>query len=588
MTVKRYYIKKSGIEYPLHSFNYKKEGSQKIDTTEMSLSRTEDSNFDIGDDVSIGYHNESDVFVAEFNGDITSKEKHEELKLIMESYGGQINRTEFISDIYENKTLEFIVEDIITIYTSLTYASTVGTGITLDRFVINDETVGEVITRILKDLYWQIRVDNSKNFYFEPKGSQVSGIILTVGTNSFMESTWKKNPNRLINSCTVIGDNVKFNTNQTFSASASQTDFVVSYKIVGNVRVTVDGTEKVGGQSGSTGTFDYSVNREQNIIIFESGMSGGESVIVYYEYEIPIKITARNETSIDLYTLFPRKITDNTLKTTSDARKLAKKIVGVYGTPITSGELIVNWIDDIDVGETVQIIDSFNSIDQDFVVISLTKDYPEGIKKIFVGIEEFGLLSLNKDFSERIKRLESKQDNTDIVQKYLNFPENIDVLIKQGRVRTRTRDISTDTIWGNSINAIWGTDSWDSGYDNSYVVQSVINYNDIMIERFNFTTYKDVGNTTATWDTSGEKCTFTNGEIAQSLAVYKKTTKTKAIMTVESETNLSGELSMDGGNNWESVTFNLEHTFINVGSELRWRLTASGNAETKWVKISYS
>ena len=267
MTVKQYYIKNGGVDYPLYGFIYSKEGSKAIDHTKMKLSRDDEANFEIGDDVSIGYNDGDDIFVAEFNGDITNKEINEELILTMESYDGRLNRSAFISEVYEDKTLEYIVEDIITNYSDLTYAGTETTGITLSRFVVNEETAQEVINRILKDLDWQIIVDNSKNLYFESKGKTSASVILTVGDNAFMESNWVKNPNRLINSCTVVGDNARFNTSESFSASAAQTTFDLTYKIIGNVYITVDGTEVVGGIDGAVGTYDYTYKKETKEII---------------------------------------------------------------------------------------------------------------------------------------------------------------------------------------------------------------------------------------------------------------------------------------------------------------------------------
>ena len=587
MTVKRYYIKKDAVEYQLHSFTYSKEGSSVIDTTNISLSRSEDSNFDIGDDVSIGYHDGTDTFVAEFNGDITSKQVNQELLLTMESYDGRLNRSAFISTVYEDKTLEFIVEDIITTYTDLTYASTGTTGITLSRFVINEETAREVVNRILKNLDWQTRVDNSKNFYFETSGAITASVILTVGTNAFMDASWAKNPNRLVNSCTVIGDNARFDTTESFTASASQTLFTMVYKIIGNVRVTVNGTEKIGGADGATGTFDYSFNKDKKEITFESALSGGETVVVTYAYEVPIKITARNEESITSFTLFPTKITDDTLKTTSDARKLAKKVVSVYGTPFTSGNLTVSWTENIDVGETVQVIDTFNNIDQEFVVVKLSRSYPEGTKKIFVGIDEFNFSDWNKSVGDRVKRLEAMQDNADVVQKYLSFIEKVNVVSKPGRIRTRTRDTSTDSIWGV---ATWGTDDWDGTYDNDFVVKSVTNYNKIMIERFNFDTYKDTVNTTATWNTAGETTTYTSGQLSQSLSVaLNNGTITTATLT---STEVSGSFTYEitaNGTNWETVTSGTAHNFTNTGADLRWRATENNTStgEINNIQIKY-
>ena len=541
MTIKKYYIKFGENEYELHGFTHKKQNNSTIDTTELSLSRNHNSIFDIGDDVSIGYYNAGDSFVAEFNGDITSKQVNEELVMTMESYDGRIYRTEYVTAIYEDEAIEDIVDDLITTYTDLTYASSIATGLTLERFVINTETVGEVLTRILKKLDWQIRTDNDANFYFEPSGSIAASVILTNGSNAFLQGEWVKNPNRLINSCVVRGDKAKFNTNETEVASASQTDFIVTYKITGNVRVTVDGTEKLGGQPGGTGTYDYSIDKEQKTIIFESGLTGGESVVVYYEYELPIKISATNEESISLYGTFPKKITDNTLKTTSDARKLARSIVSIYGSPVTSGKLRVSWDENVDIGQTVQVIDSFNSINQTFIVVNMEKNYPDGNKIISVGVEEFNSLDMNKDINDRIKRLEAEQDNSDVIQKYLSIKNNIDIVVKQGRIRTRTKSISGDTmIWNNADFGTWNTHKWGAigqesfilgsaaaelgtnklgNRSSEWVVNFVSSYNNIMNERFNFDTYKDTTNTTATWNTTGEKVTFTSGQIAQSLGV---------------------------------------------------------------------
>ena len=50
----------------------------------------------------------------------------------------------------------------------------------------------------------------------------------------------------------------------------------------------MDGTEKLGGKSGATGTYDYSFNKSEKEITFEVAMSGGETVVITYEYEIPI------------------------------------------------------------------------------------------------------------------------------------------------------------------------------------------------------------------------------------------------------------------------------------------------------------
>ena len=123
--------------------------------------------------------------------------------------------------------------------------------------------------------------------------------------------------------------------------------------------------------------------------------------------------------------------------------------------------------------------------------------------------------------SDRIKRLEAKQDNTDILQKYMTFSESVSVVSRPGRRRVRTRNIASDVmIWGNADFGVWDEDQWGSTVETSFilgnsiaailgtsklgsqvsewVVVSVTNPNDIMNERFDFDTYKDPS-TTGTW-----------------------------------------------------------------------------------------
>jgi len=82
---------------------------------------------------------------------------------------------------------------------------------------------------------------------------------------------------------------------------------------------------------------------------------------------------------------------------------------------------------------------------------------------------------------------------------------------------------------------------------------------------------------------------FNNGDIIQSNSIYLDTdTITKAILTVSDSTNLTLELSADGGSNYETVTNNTEHSFTDTGTELLYKLTATGNALVTFVESKYN
>ncbi len=436
--VAKKYVRNNSTNYLLISYEVVKEGDNSIDTTTFELSRSNSANFEIGDDVSIGYLDGSGSFVAEFSGDIVKKEINETLKCVMESYGGRLNR-QIISEIYENKSPEYIAEDMITTYTTLNYASTATSGKTITKFVVNDESIASAMARLLDLLSWQMRTDNSKNFYFEPKGETVASVTLTVNQNAFLQTDWRSNPNKLINSVSFLGGNAKFNTHETFTATAAQTEFTVSYVITGNVRVLVNSVEKVGGQEGSTGTYDYTANYEQKKITFESGLSNGDTVDIYYEYNIPIKITAKDESSIATYGEFSKKITDKNVQTMSDARSYVNRLLDSYSTPTHNAELWVDYDTDIDVGEQVYITDTFNSIEGNFVVTKLKLEYPSGKMIIEVGTPELKLLDWNTDVDKRLKALEQAQDNSDIIQKFISILNTMNLKVTRTKLEVKYR-----------------------------------------------------------------------------------------------------------------------------------------------------
>jgi len=154
-------------------------------------------------------------------------------------------------------------------------------------------------------------------------------------------------------------------------------------------------------------------------------------------------------------------------------------------------------------------------------------------------------------------------------------------------------DEANSWVVGSSTNGVVGT---NTGTDNglqqvvgrgSKSYFKVVNPNNVFTEKFEFEDFENVDVTTATgWGTAS--LSFTNGQVAQSLSVYKDTTNiSRATINVDDSTNLTVELSADGGTTWDSVTFGTENIFSVVGSELLFKLTASGVATVTELIISY-
>lgn len=596
MTIPKYFVRVDAVNYNLASFTFTREGNSAVDETKFSVARENSELIGIGNDVQIGFVDGG--FQTTFAGDIIDKSKHEIAQYTMQSYGGRLTRA-IATEIYADKTPEFIAEDLITIYLpSLTYASTAVSGKTIPEFIVDDELVSDAIGRLAKLLGWQLRTDNNKNFFFEPVGTVINANPINIPGNGAVTGLWKDIPNNLVNRVIFKGGVQTFTTTDPdFTATGGQTDFVLLNEPTGNVVVTVDGTEKVGGVDETTSPFDYTVDSPNKKIIFESGLSGGETVIITYQYEITVKIDSSNQDSITEFGIFPQKLTDTTVITMSDARKRVQTILATFSSVSKTNNIIVNYGSDYDAGETVTVVDAFNDINQQLVISKLKLTYPDGKKTLTVGTPLFNSLDWNTSLDSRLKALEQSQNSGNVIQKYSSIKENILVTQRQGRVRTRTQTIGNSWIVGSSTNGLVGTNTATQGGGQqvvgsdgrgAFIISSISNYLDVFRERFNFTTYIDTGNTTATVDTTNEDVDFTTGEILTSLECYKGTTVlTKAILTVDDDTNLTFEARLDGVN-WETVASGVEFTFANTGTTLEYRATASGNATISLLTIDYN
>lgn len=155
-------------------------------------------------------------------------------------------------------------------------------------------------------------------------------------------------------------------------------------------------------------------------------------------------------------------------------------------------------------------------------------------------------------------------------------------------------------IVGSSTNGLVGTNTGTDGGGQQVVGGSgrtrttlaVLNPNNTFRERFVDTTFENSGSTTADWADTAGQIAFTNTEVAVSneVALANGTISTATITATLSSgviTDLAFELTANGGSNWENVTHATQHNFTNTGTDLRFRITASGTVVVTFLKIQY-
>ena len=216
-----------------------------------------------------------------------------------------------------------------------------------------------------------------------------------------------------------------------------------------------------------------------------------------------------------------------------------------------------------------------------------------------------------------------KEVRSDIDQNFEFFTEEIFVE-EHATVIKLTNVGGTTGIYGNTVFGIYATSTYNSAANQSFVIGNtlagiigtsligsrsssatvvkVLNPNNVWQETIRDTTFKDTANTTATWDVTNFRWTFTGSQVIQTSEIYlDSTTITNARLDIATDNitnpaNLTYALSADGGSNWETVTLNTSHTFTNIGTDLRLKITSSGNATididatdvTTTIKVYYN
>jgi hypothetical protein len=357
---------------------------------------------------------------------------------------GEVFLDKYVNEIFLNKSPEYIVQYIITNYTKLTYASTVTTGVTIARIVFRKKRIVEVLTKLANILDYIFYTDTTKHAYFEPRAAVSSGVTLEVGNNVVNKPVWDYNPDSVVTKLSIEGDKQDFSNSETFSATAGQTVFTIVYEPAGNVNVTVAGTRK---NPSVNGFGDYVVDPSSKTITFAAGLTVGQSVVISYSYKIPVQVTVPSETYDNSGTLIEKELTlvIKSIKSFKEAREYANKYLLLHSQPSKSTELkIIGFNLNLKSGRTVLVIDADDSINEQLVILGVTYSYSDNMTSVRVGTVEQTFYDWHKEVIEKLQELSQEDTNTEKLQLYVPFKEN--VAISLGSTYVGSTRLMADTM----------------------------------------------------------------------------------------------------------------------------------------------
>jgi len=445
--------------------------------------------------------------------------------------------------------------DMINTYTTLTADATSvqdsGTILTRDKVICKSDSVyNKIISELTIPLNWNTYYNSVTNLVnFEPKGYTNNSTIIEVGTNVLQAPNWKSDESNIYNYIEIQGAEQEISTIETGrigTTSGYNTSSIQLLQIPNTVRILCDSatpptTEKIGGVKDSTSTYDYTVDATKKQIIWNTTTftpGAADYVIIEYTFNRPTPIVVSDPISISTYGTKDVTIIKSDLKSVSDARLYASALLGDYKEPILSTTLKVTNIEDLRVGQKVQVIDSDNSINQFFYITNLKQSYPYNYDQLNVVSE---ILDVNDGFYvfviRKLMQLDrASKDDFDFLIEIQSFENNTIYENRYNKISS-TSITGTTGIFDSAAFGIWDTatfyDPTDLPFilghatygiigtstlgDGSFVTTAIYMENSAkkFVELFYDEDFKDAS-TTADWDTTNNWVEITSAEIAVS------------------------------------------------------------------------
>jgi len=357
-------------------------------------------------------------------------------------------------------------------------------------------------------------------------------------------------------------------------------------------------TQKTGGTKDSTSGNFYYIDRESKKVMpaVDTAFTTDHYAIVNYVWSAPSPIHMKNQASIDTYGIKQKQIELSDISSVADAESRATSMLSKRSVPYISGKFLVKS-ENANIpnrGELVNIVDTKTSkvnalnLSGDYIVSKIKYKFPSAVEEIEVGDKQWRLADWQTTTEERLKRIEEQfVRNQDILLELVDVKNDaITIKPRYRKVIKETMADGSNFILGHPSQGLLGSDVLGRQAD-ATVDHFIQQFENTYTEEFIDSDFEDT-NGTASWSTTGS-VTFTSGQIALSSSVdYNNSTITTATLT---STEVSGSFTYEltaNGSDWEEVTSGETKTFINSGSDLRWRATENNSSTGEISKVEVS
>lgn len=359
-----------------------------------------------------------------------------------------------IEQVYENRSPEYIVQDIIDNYTvNLTYASTTSSGVTLSKYIAKGYLI-DVIKDMMTALQWQVRIDESDNFYFEPTGNVDNGVSFTNGTEVQI-TQWDEDKTDLVNHIRVVGGFENFSTEETVAGTG--TTFSLAHKPNGDVRAIVSGSE--------VDPDTYTVNPDDLEIVFDSSQT---DPTFQYSYNRPIIVEDQNDGSIATHGEIFKEVPAPFLDSFPDARQYARQYLEVFSVPQIKAVAVQPGFNfSVDTGELITLTDNVRNKTGKLVVRKLVYNAQRSDTVFYLGSRDFWLYDWQREVESRIKKIERRFINEERIISVRLSKHNLSVDLTRSTAQQIRYPLNSFLLGNESLSLLRASKNYEPDASNN-------------------------------------------------------------------------------------------------------------------------
>jgi len=266
-----------------------------------------------------------------------------------------------VTEVYEGKTLNYIIDDINTTYlTGFTINNIPATGPTINRIQFNYQQVSEVFTALAEFVEYDWYVDYDRDIHFFQIDTNYAPLDLLDNGTEFYDLIINPDNTQIANKVWVRGGEYLSDAyaQDPITAIAAQKQFPLVYK-PHNISATLD---QGGGAALVTigiqfvdeedGTFDFLVNYNEKLLkvdesaggTYKDGLDAGDILAITYQYETPVISVVEDISSQNALKLIEggdgkheKYIIDKTIETIDQSRERGYAELALYADPIIEG-----------------------------------------------------------------------------------------------------------------------------------------------------------------------------------------------------------------------------------------------------------